>query len=215
MIPTEKQLREMEARANASVPGDWIVVDNPQSDFIFVTCAGGLDICKIERGEYAPHLAEFIAHARTDIPALIAALREAQQEITALHHAMGNGNYLTDTQKLELNAEHIALLECDLKKARKNHEAQMMANDRLNLQLTETQKKLDACIASHLKRNVELERMERSEDKARKALRELYNILAAPYTLGGKGMSLHEHQAALAQARAVIGEGEGHDGTDR
>ena len=30
---------------------------------------------------------------------------------------MGNGNYLTDTQKLELNAEHIALLDGEIAKS--------------------------------------------------------------------------------------------------
>lgn len=59
---------------------------------------------------YLPKDSVLIVAVRNALPALLAKVREQAARIAELERAIGNGNYLTDTQKLELNAEHIALL---------------------------------------------------------------------------------------------------------
>lgn len=71
---TEEDLRQIEERANAATPGPWRVLKEERDHFIDTVCCKTPivreDVTFIED-------AEFIAHARTDIPALITALREA------------------------------------------------------------------------------------------------------------------------------------------
>lgn len=73
---TEERLQEIEARANAATWGPWealsdgtVMADSEEGPLgVFVA-----DVNKLTD-------AEFVADARTDIPALIAALREAREE---------------------------------------------------------------------------------------------------------------------------------------
>ena len=62
------RLNEIEARANAATEGPWNVfmgrIDHPGRSLVAVAYDVGCD-----------EDAEFIAHARTDVPALVAALR--------------------------------------------------------------------------------------------------------------------------------------------
>lgn len=83
-----EQLAEIEARANRATPGPW------QRD----GCNGGEFYCVLAKnpGHLSDLLctmrgrssevadSDFIAHARTDIPLLIAALRERESEIESL-----------------------------------------------------------------------------------------------------------------------------------
>lgn len=86
MTIDEKTLQEIEARANAASEGPWNVVrDGLGSDCdvrgIKHDHAGPFDEDNLNRRCSA---CQFIAHARTDIPALIAALREAWRERDSL-----------------------------------------------------------------------------------------------------------------------------------
>jgi len=95
-------LDAIEARAKAATPGPWFRVDPPWGDSNWVNAQfedphGGLFIADCEAQENdgesegnAPADAEFIAHARTDVPALFAAVRERDAEIARLRDALGD-----------------------------------------------------------------------------------------------------------------------------
>lgn len=70
-----ERLAEIEARTNAVPKGPWVIEgDYPQR----VTNAEALVIAEcFEGAQWSPSIAEFIAHARTDVPALLAAVEVA------------------------------------------------------------------------------------------------------------------------------------------
>jgi hypothetical protein len=80
----EKRLKEIEARAEAAMPGPWVydTLGCPGIEQRTVR-PGGTECRQIvlqnEEAEWSPRHEDmwFIAHARTDIPDLIAAVREA------------------------------------------------------------------------------------------------------------------------------------------
>jgi hypothetical protein len=97
-------LDAIEARANAATDGPWLGYDersdlreeNPDVNPMWVVAhmePDGVnwvrDIADIGGGEQDEADAEFIAHARTDVPALVAALREARAERDAFLAALG------------------------------------------------------------------------------------------------------------------------------
>jgi hypothetical protein len=74
------QLAAIEARAQAATEGPW--------EFAYYGSGGGLpEGCEVTNGKGALDLgtskadAEFIAHARTDVPALLAMVREQQARL--------------------------------------------------------------------------------------------------------------------------------------
>jgi hypothetical protein len=70
----EKALSEMEAREKAATPGEWkYCAIQPWDDKFALTVNYPADIGNL----LSESDAKFLAHARTDIPALIAALRHA------------------------------------------------------------------------------------------------------------------------------------------
>lgn len=87
-MPPE-QLAEIKARADRATPGPWHKVsDCPHPSEL---CSGCSETWTGVREAYAPgdsereyENADFIAHARSDIPALIAALEEAQADVQSL-----------------------------------------------------------------------------------------------------------------------------------
>jgi len=80
---TKQELNEIEARANAATDGPWMSVDS----FIGVEDAEDQAIGETGRDKDAV----FIAHARTDVPALIAEVRRLQGELeTAQYCAMAD-----------------------------------------------------------------------------------------------------------------------------
>lgn len=75
VVDVVKRLGEIEARANAATDGPWRRYETVQAD-TFVLGPRGLLFDDVVSGPtYARSNAEFIAHARTDVPALVAALR--------------------------------------------------------------------------------------------------------------------------------------------
>ena len=75
------RLNEIEARANAATPGPWASVINDRRMYHVVT--DNEEFCQTygpelydSQGFFSDDDTEFIAHARTDVPALVAALYE-------------------------------------------------------------------------------------------------------------------------------------------
>lgn len=92
---TEEQLKEIEARANAATPGPWSgdVGQHPPYPLVVrapVAVNFSTDVVATVTRIPASTDREFIAHAREDVPALVAALRDAWAAIeilkTHLHH---------------------------------------------------------------------------------------------------------------------------------
>ena len=81
---TDEQLAEIEARANAATPGPWRVTNgHPSGTPRAVSPVLKFDSLMRAGQPYAEN-ADFIAHARADIPALISALRAAQARVAEL-----------------------------------------------------------------------------------------------------------------------------------
>lgn len=74
-----QKLGEIEARANAATAGPWEIIGGNE----YLT---GLDIHigPSDEGGIRLHDAEFLAHARTDVPELIAIIREQAAQIAAV-----------------------------------------------------------------------------------------------------------------------------------
>lgn len=86
-MPPALDLDAIERRANAATPGTWLYADtidmvsSIQADAICVCEFYGLQD-RIDRD------APFIAHARTDVPALVAEVRRLRAERNELHTAL-------------------------------------------------------------------------------------------------------------------------------
>lgn len=86
---TDDELKQIEARANAATPGPWVDVGYGR---IAVGDETGKSVhwwdwdC-VEHGAQDQADGTFIAHARTDIPSLIAAVRERDARIEAFKKA--------------------------------------------------------------------------------------------------------------------------------
>jgi hypothetical protein len=79
-------LDAVQARADAATPGPWRLTDGGWGEF--VQDSEGRELWALR---HTPEVAdaEFVAHARTDVPLLVAALREAHIEIARLHKELG------------------------------------------------------------------------------------------------------------------------------
>jgi len=81
---TDVELAEIEARANAATPGPWELCQSETHCHVVYpddTHVGGVD------GEHWwPADAEFVAHARTDIPRLLAEVRALRKELARTGH---------------------------------------------------------------------------------------------------------------------------------
>ena len=92
-----KRLDDIEARTNNAYPGPWARIRTLAGDAV-VRTTGGYDIAMTQGyGDcdafMEPENAEFIAHARQDVPALVAALRA----VLALHKPVPGGVGFTDS----------------------------------------------------------------------------------------------------------------------
>lgn len=93
-FPTDEELSEIKARVDASAPGPWVSVASTEPvDFhgfptrTTVRTAGWPSEGWSKYG-FEPSDAEFIAHARTDVPLLLAALRARRDEVDDLAEAL-------------------------------------------------------------------------------------------------------------------------------
>lgn len=131
-----KYLAEIKAREQAATPGEWKsggcprrIVKDLQSVYREIGCYGGqLDICR----DVDPANAAFIAHARADIPALLAVvelsekanaigakqndelmdkLEDADQQITTLKRALEIASKEVNTAFETLAAHHVITWE--------------------------------------------------------------------------------------------------------
>lgn len=82
---TEEELNAIEARANAATPGPWAAAEyHPKTMLLYPIgnpATQELLAYPIQGGENSQNNAAFIAHARRDVPALMAHIRELQQEL--------------------------------------------------------------------------------------------------------------------------------------
>lgn len=87
---TDDELKEIEARCNAATPGPWKVENDSDydeqsdthSEWPWRINAGTLTLCDIGGDGHSNDVADFnfIANARTDIPALIAEVRRLSKQ---------------------------------------------------------------------------------------------------------------------------------------
>jgi hypothetical protein len=89
---TEAELEAMEAREKAAQAGPWFAhpdTDDGTDQCYGITTSpevhGGDDVVRTDLGCYPPDMvtAEFIAHARTDMPRLLAEVRALRAEVEA------------------------------------------------------------------------------------------------------------------------------------
>ena len=78
---TADQLAAIEARARAATEGPWEIVSASLHQPIIYADSSGLDIAIMDNRDGVDNDAEFIAHARTDVPALLALVREQQAKL--------------------------------------------------------------------------------------------------------------------------------------
>lgn len=95
-----KYFEEIKAREQAATPGVWMTIKSASRECYHLVAT---DEVTIKLGEIYPNPdADFIAHARTDIPELISALREAQDENTKLISEVQNSHNEIATLKKAL-----------------------------------------------------------------------------------------------------------------
>lgn len=81
---TEQELEKIEARANAATPGKWtagevgVITTDAKISERYDQVASILPICDKSGHCYQDGTTAFIAHARTDVPALVAEVRRLQ-----------------------------------------------------------------------------------------------------------------------------------------
>lgn len=112
-ILDEKQISEIEARANAATAGpwDWACFRDAPDDVIALTSPGGdVLLCTGDSdqswGEISDEDERFIAHARADVPALCATVRALRAENKRLiQHAADLEHDLNEAIK-QCNEDH-------------------------------------------------------------------------------------------------------------
>lgn len=84
---TDDELAAIEARASAATEGPWSV----DTSIVTWIMADRLHVATIPRafdGDFSPANAAFIAHARTDIPTLLAAYRAKEAECARMRERL-------------------------------------------------------------------------------------------------------------------------------
>ena len=81
MTDTPLDLDAIEARTNAATDGPWSWEVSDDRRWVDVTAP---DYERVIATTHDDDLAEFIAHARTDVPALVAALRKAEAQVARM-----------------------------------------------------------------------------------------------------------------------------------
>lgn len=121
---TDLDLDSIEARANAATDGPWVVkhepaweADNVQHPDVITVGAQmweaddePMTVCLVSTDHEDDPVdvlgdAEFIAHARTDVPALVAALREARAEVERLRTVVP-ASVLDDIESMSPNRDN-------------------------------------------------------------------------------------------------------------
>lgn len=78
---TDDELAAIEAREQAATPGPWWVLEEQDSVSVLI---GDQDdrVCELHHGECLPfENANFIAHARQDIPRMVAEIRRMREQL--------------------------------------------------------------------------------------------------------------------------------------
>lgn len=100
------ELDQIEGRAMAATSGPWQVLTEQGVDAAWVNAANSLDDLPIMLLDYRSENenranAEFVAHARQDVPRLIAALRQTQERI----HDLITANNREVEQRIEIKRQ--------------------------------------------------------------------------------------------------------------
>jgi hypothetical protein len=80
-MTTTDQLADIEARADAATDGPWNIAVSEDRKWALVLADAGTADERIVVRSISDDDAEFIAHARTDIPALLAMVREQRERL--------------------------------------------------------------------------------------------------------------------------------------
>lgn len=81
---TEEALKEIEARANAAIPGPWSTYGDEESGLWIDTPRDKPAFVVGYEGEIEAPTARFVAHAREDVPALVAEVRRLKAEAATM-----------------------------------------------------------------------------------------------------------------------------------
>ena len=94
---TEHDLDAIAARAEAATAGEWEQRRHGGDNWTHAVYAGNWAIAKVARGKAGEDErdAAFIAHARQDVPALVAALREARRVLKSVEWVRQETDYGT------------------------------------------------------------------------------------------------------------------------
>lgn len=105
---TNIDLDTIEARANAATEGPWSVYSTIQAESVVVGASGRLTATiatpSIAPDDYGFANAEFIAHARTDVPALVAEVRAERAKLEKVFQ------YCVDSAYADINPYELAEL---------------------------------------------------------------------------------------------------------
>lgn len=94
---TDERLSEIEERVNKATAGPWTALgDGDWQDVSGFAHDFGCGCCQREDGNFVAADAQFIAHARQDVPELIAEVRRLRAENAALLSIADRANELTD-----------------------------------------------------------------------------------------------------------------------
>jgi hypothetical protein len=104
-VITEEKLAEMEARVNAATRRPWSHVTSPFQDLILPGLPSGDPLWErrwVWEIDMAIEDAEFIAHARDDVPSLVREVRRLRAEVERLEYDLcaESGNSLTGSDTL-------------------------------------------------------------------------------------------------------------------
>ncbi len=121
MTDTPLDLDAIEARTNAATDGPWSWEVSDDRRWVDVTAP---DYERVIATTHDDDLADFIAHARTDVPALVAALRDAQATIHrmdaatlgALDRALGRKSDLGSVGGIEALAAERDLAQAEVER---------------------------------------------------------------------------------------------------
>lgn len=100
---TDKELDAVLARAEAATPGPWHATNQVRDDRVWQIedVKHEDEICDLDNDERAEHNARFIAHARTDVPALVAEVRRLRGGLDQLRRAVGKGTFPVNPVDIE------------------------------------------------------------------------------------------------------------------
>lgn len=94
MTMDEATLSEIEARAKAATPGPWVSFDVDRDGTTVETSAGEILMGSLGSPDATSADTEFVAHAREDVPALVAEVRRLREVNARLVRLLKDGGLI-------------------------------------------------------------------------------------------------------------------------